>query len=128
MFEPAGNNKGLLISRTLCRGEIFVPLQVIDDSPNDIVLKTNHVLGHAVESDLVLDDKVIRTCVLKTVTVVNSGDSVGSESKMPEHLVGLLKRSKVKLSDSETEKVRFLLIQFQDTFSQGSTDLGCFFW
>ena len=40
--------------------------------------------------------------------------------------MGLLERSKVKLSDSETEKVRSLLIQFQDTFSQGSTDLGCF--
>ena len=40
--------------------------------------------------------------------------------------MGLLVRSKVKLSDLETEKVRSLLIQFQDTFSRGSTDLGCF--
>ena len=48
VFEPAGDNKGLLIPRTLCTGEIFVPLQVVNDSTNDIVLKTNHVLGYAV--------------------------------------------------------------------------------
>ena len=124
VFEPAGENKGLLIPRTLCRGEIFVPLQVVNDSTNDIVLKPNHVLGHAVECDLVLDDKIVRTCVLKTVE--NSDNSVSNESNLPEHLVGLLERSKVKLSDSETERVRSLLIQFQDTFSRGSTDLGCF--
>ena len=40
--------------------------------------------------------------------------------------MGLSDRSKVKLSDSETGKVRSLLIQFQDTFSEGSTDLECF--
>ena len=126
VFEPAGNNKGLLISRTLYRGEIFVPSQVVNDSPKDIVLKTNHVLGHAVECDLVIDDEIVRACVLKTVTAENSGNFVSDESNLPEHLVGLLERSKVKLSDSETEKVRSLLIQFEDTFSQGITDLGCF--
>ena len=115
VFEPAVDNKGLLIPRTLCRGEMFVPLQVVNDSTNDIVLKPNHVLGHAVECDLVLDDKILRTCVLETVQ--NSDNSVSNESNLPEHLVGLLERSKVKLSDSETGKVRSLLIQFQDTFS-----------
>ena len=80
VFEPAGHNKGLLIPCTLCRGEIFVPLQVVNDSTNDIVLKTNHVLGHAVECE-------------------NCGNSVSDESNLPEHLVGLLERSKVKLSD-----------------------------
>ena len=124
VFEPSGDNKGLLIPRTLCRGEMFIPLQVVNDSTNDIVLKSNHVLRHAVECDLVLDDKILRTCVLEAVE--NSDNSVSNESNLPEHLVGLLERSKVKLSDSETGKVRSLLIQFQDTFSRGGTDLGCF--
>ena len=83
---------------------------MVNDSPNHIVLKTNHVLGHAVECDLVLDDEIVRTYVLKIVTVENSGNSVSNEANLPKHLVGLLKRSKVKLSDSETKKVRSLLI------------------
>ena len=80
VFKPAGDNKGMLIPRTLCKCEIFVPLQVITDSPNDIVLKTNHVMGHAVECDLVLDDK---TCELITIPVGSSDDSVGNESNLP---------------------------------------------
>ena len=48
------------------------------------------------------------------------------EAELPEHLVNLFDASKVNLAPEDQTKLKNLLIEFQDVFSKGDSDLGCF--
>ena len=48
------------------------------------------------------------------------------EAELPEHLVNLFDVSKVNLAPKDQTKLKNLLIEFQDVFSKGDSDLGCF--
>ena len=45
---------------------------------------------------------------------------------LPDHLEDLYSRSVKVLSEQEAGEVKLLLTNFQDIFSKGSHDLGCF--
>ena len=48
----------------------------------------------------------------------------GDNSIVPEHLKDLIERSSVHLNQKETDKLKNLLIQYQDVFAKSSADLG----
>ena len=79
----------------------------------NIVLCQGHMFGYAIPPDAVLDDKVIHIQKLES-------------HQLPEHLQGLLERSVKRLSKDKANQVKDLLIQYQDIFSKGGHDLGCF--
>ena len=49
-----------------------------------------------------------------------------SHQELPEHLHGLLERSIKGLSKDKVNQVKDLLVQYQDIFSKGGHDFGCF--
>ena len=73
----SGFNRGALLPNLLMKATDRVPIQLVNDSEHTIVLKSGHVLGDAVECDVLMA----------------SGDLLSHEvnvhSHLPEHLVGL---------------------------------------
>ena len=72
------------------------------------------MLGYAIPPDTILDDETIHIQKLE------------SHQQLPEHLQGLLERSTKGLNRDKANQVKGLLIQYQDIFSKGGHDLGCF--
>ena len=72
------------------------------------------MLGYVIGCDIVLTFVPKETIVSK------------DESKCPEHLDRLFHHSKKVTNKEETETLKSLLVKFQDIFSEGSHDLGCF--
>ena len=115
VISSARDNKGLLLPNMLVKSEEIVPIQLVNDTGDTIVLQCGHILGYAVECDGVLSDQ--------------KEPFTSTESKkltFPDHLEGLLKCSIKSLNEQEAQEVRSLLLNFQDIFSKGSHDLGCF--
>ena len=95
----SGSNKGALLPNLLVRTTESVPIQLV-----------NRYAGYP---DAVLDDKIIHIQKLES-------------HQLPEHLQCLLERSVKGLSKDKANQVKDLLIQYQDIFSKGGHDLGCF--
>ena len=110
----SGFNKGALLPNLLVRTAESVPIQLVNDTDRNIVLRQGHVLGYAIPPDAILDDETIHI------------QKLGSHQQLPEHLQGLLERSMKGLSKDKANQVKDLLIQYQDIFSKGGHDLGCF--
>ena len=110
----SGSNKGALLPNLLVRTAESVPIQLVNDTDRNIVLRQGHVLGYAIPPDAILDDETIHIQKLE------------SHQQLPEHLQGLLERSMKGLSKDKANQVKDLLIQYQHIFSKGGHDLGCF--
>ena len=119
VIVSSGNNKGLFLPNTLVNSDVTVPIQLVNDTDSQIVLRQGHVSGYAVTCDVIIDDC---DSDWPTVREVNSVSS----DELPEHLQGLYQRSVKSLTPQEAGKLRTLLLEYQDTFSKGSHDLGCF--
>ena len=115
----SGNNKGLLLPNTLVKSDVTMPIQLVNDTNSQIVLHQGHVLGYAVTCDVIMD---VCDSGWPNVREVNSVYS----NELPEHLQGLYQRSVKSLTPQEAGKLRTLLLEYQDTFSKGSHDLGYF--
>ena len=107
-ITSSGSNRGVLLPNLLVEAEESVPIQLVNDSEHTIVLKTGHVLGDAVDCEV----------------LTASGDLVSHEvnmhSSLPEHLVGLFERSQKSLQPDQCQKLKSLLTEYQDIFSEGS--------
>ena len=57
VISSAGDNKGLLLPNTLVKSEEIVPIQLVNDTDDTIVLQCGHILGYAVECDGDLSDQ-----------------------------------------------------------------------
>ena len=99
--------------------DVTVLIQLVNDTDSQIVFHQGHVLGYAVTCDVIMDD-----CDSDWPTV-REMNSVSS-NELPEHLQGLYQRSVKSLTPQEAGKLRTWLLEYQDTFSKGSHDLGCF--
>ena len=79
------------------------------------MLRVGHILGNAIQCDVVLTE---------------DGSDVPSEGNvhldLPEHLEGLFQWLEKVLNHIQKQKLWTLLIEYQDIFSKGSHDLGCF--
>ena len=56
VIVSSGNNKGLLLPNTLVNSDVTVPIQLVNDTDSQIVLRQGHVLGYAVTCDVIIDD------------------------------------------------------------------------
>ena len=119
VIVSSGNNKGLLLPNTLVNSGVIVLIQLVNDTDCQIVLHQGHLLGYALTCDVIMDGC---DSDWPTVREVNSVSS----DELPEHLQGLYQRFIKSLTMQEAGKLRTLLLEYQDTFSKGSHDLGCF--
>ena len=114
VITSSGFNRGALLPNLLVEAKESVPIQLVNDSEHTSVLKTGHVLGDAVECEVLMA----------------SGDleshEVNVHSNLPEHLVGLFERSQKSLQPEQCQKLKSLLTEYQDIFSEGSHDLDRF--
>ena len=117
VISSTGHNKGALLPNILVKSRETVPIQLVNDTDDTIVLQRGHIVGNAVECDGVLLDP--------KESIARNEESV-TKTSLPEHLEGLWKRSGKSLNKQETQEVYSLLSEFQDIFSKGSHDLGCF--
>ena len=104
----SGSNKGALLPNLLVRTAKSVPIQLMNDTDKNIVLRRGHVLGYAIPPDAILDDESIHIQKLE------------SHQQLPEHLQGLVERSVKGLSKDKANQAKDLLIQYQDIFSKGA--------
>ena len=119
VIVSSGNNKGLLLPNTLVDSDVTVPIQLVNDTDSQIVLRQGHVFGYTVNCDVIMDDCDSDWPTVREVNTISSGG-------LPEHLQGLYQRSVMSLTLQEAGKLRTLLLEYQNTFSKGSHDLGCF--
>ena len=117
VVTSSGHNKGALLPNTLIRTSDYVPLQFVNDTEKPVSLRAGHLVGYAVPCDAVLSEA--------DVTHVQNVETEKT-FELPEHLQGLYERSAKHLCPTEGNQVKNLLGQFQDIFSKGSYDLGCF--
>ena len=103
--------KGLILARTLVTipSEV-VPIRILN--PN----KEKRVVRAGTTAAMV-------TPIEREVPVVDERRSQSS-SVLPRHLVDLYGRSKENLNPSDHEELRKCLIEFEDVFSRGETDIG----
>ena len=138
-ISPSSNNEGLLVANVLVKGTPEVVVRIINYSDNYVYLKKNCVLGFAVEVANILEDvdgsgdafeeHLVGSGTKESVRQVNisTGLDVPPDEQLPEHLEDLFKRTCDNLvSDDQRDKTRDLLCEYQDIFSKGATDLGCF--
>ena len=114
VITSSGSNRGALLPNLPVEAKESVPIQLVNDSEHTIVLKTGHVLGDAVE------------CEVLTASGDLESHEVNVHSNLPEHLVGLFERSQKSLQPDQCRKLKSLLTEYQNIFFKGSHDLGCF--
>ena len=105
-------------------GVTHVPVQLVNDQNRYVRLKKGHVIGHAIQCDVVPD--VIDTDSSFKVRSITDKPPSQQVDELPEHLSGLFSRSVNNLDNSEQKQLKALLLEFQHIFSKGSGDLGCF--
>ena len=119
------NSQGLLIPNTVVTGGgTHVPVQLVNDQNRYVRLKKGHVIGHAIQCDVV--PEVIDTDLSFKVRSITDKPPSQQVDELPEHLSGLFSRSVNNLDNSEQKQLKTLLLEFQHIFSKGSGDLGCF--
>ena len=119
------NSQGLLIPNTVVTGGgTHVPVQLVNDQNRYVRLKKGHVIGHAIQCDVVLE--VTDTDSSFKVRSITDKPLSQQVDELPEHLSGLFSRSVNNLDSSEQKQLKTLLLEFQHIFSKGSGDLGCF--
>ena len=116
VIVPGSDNKGVILPNMLVKADDIIHVQIVNDGDTFVHLHRGHVLGYAVECDIVLQDEGV-----SSVTACILGRCI-----LPNHLEDLYSRSVKILGEPEVEKVKLLLTNFQDIFSKGSHDLGCF--
>ena len=119
------NNMGLLVPNTLVAGRSHIPIQLINDQDRYVKFKQGHIIGHAIECD-VMSGVADSESLHQVKVITSSGNPSKQADELPEHLTGLFTRSKGNLSESEQVQLKSLLLEFQHIFSKGIGDLGCF--
>ena len=130
VISPSGKNKGVLLPNTIVQAAEMVPIQLVNDTNVPILIPVGHVLGYAMECDVVLTEnsKKINTSSLEkhSSDLEKPSTSLELHTSLPDHLEGLFQRSKKFLNEEEATILRSLLLKYQDIFSKGSHDIGCF--
>ena len=112
-------NKGITVPNMLVHAgaQETVPIQLVNTSKKPITLKPGHVVASAMMGDI----------LVQNVSEINGADvRPDCKEALPEHLTALLERSKTFLKSSQQDELEILLKNYQDIFSKGSYDLGCF--
>ena len=113
------NNKGLLLPNTLVNSDVTVLIQLVNHTDTQLVLGQSHVLCYTVTCDFIMDYCDSDWPTVREVNAISS-------EELPEHSHGLYQRSVKSLTPQEAGKLRTLLLEYQNTFTKGSHDLGCF--
>ncbi len=124
MLESSRRNKGLMVPRLLVTPTGQFPAVVRNDSERYVVLKKGHLLGMLTEAEEIQEDP--ESPAIRKTECDKGLQKSGSEVEVPEHLKDLLERSCKRLSPGERVAVSELLSDFQDVFSKGDLDIGCF--
>ena len=131
VISPSGENKGALLPNTIVQATEMVPIQLVNDTNVPILIHVGHVLGYAMECDVLLTEnsKKINTSSLEKhpSNLEKPPTSLdGLHTSLPDHLEGLFQCSKKFLNEEEAAILKSLLLKYQDIFSKGSHDIGCF--
>ena len=120
------NNMGSLVPNTLVAGRSHIPIQLTNDQHRYVKFKRGHIIGHAIECD-VMSGVTDSESLHQVRVITNNSDNPSEQTdELPEHLTGLFTHSKGNLSESEQVQLKSLLLEFQHIFSKGIRDLGCF--
>lgn len=109
--------KHLLILRTLHNPKVSPVVCLVNVSDREIIINPGQVLTQAVE---------VYGCAAagaERTSKTQSGDLLGD---IPPHLGDLFDRSSKSLQGEDVDKLRLLLIEFQDVFAKNEFDLGNF--
>ena len=109
---------GFLVAKVLVQNnKNFVPLRVANLSEKPVIIHKNTVAATFEPADMIqsVSDQPVRT-----VTCTNSA----SGSDIPEHLTDVYNASSERLCESDKNKLKGFLLEFQDVFSKSSSDIG----
>ena len=131
VISPATYNKGLFVSNTLVYGHPEVYVRVLNCSDRPVHLSGDYTLGYATEiQETTPEHNGICSQIGYKQNKSDITDPISNtpidRAELPDHLIDLFHRSGEHLSESEKKELRQLLIEYQDIFSRGPTDLGCF--
>ena len=127
LFEPTSTfvrNNGLLVGpTTVMNGQSTIPIRVYNPrdetvtlSPSRDGLRCGYIKPIVVETEIASKEDLVAQ------VGCNLAATCGGE--LPEHLHKLFLDSCENLTESEKELVKQKLIQYQDVFSKGESDLG----
>ena len=103
---------------------MHVPVQLANDQNRYVRLKKGHVIGHAIQCDVVPGN--IDTDSSFKVRSITDKPPSQQVHKLLEHVSALFTCSVNNLDNSEQKHLKTPLLEFQHIFSKGSEDLGCF--
>jgi hypothetical protein len=118
-ISPSVLKNGLMIPYTLVKGNNEVVLPITNVSQGFVTLKKGHVVGIAIEAEE-LDHQE------EDILVRNISKEKDTLCDLPRHLIELYERSSSKLETSQLDRFKSLLMEYQEIFSTGDTDIGCF--
>ena len=127
LFEPKTsflNEYGLMVcASTIMNSAKTVPIRVFNPSENPIILKGGM---EGIRVGFLKPTEVVNTVFSKADIVAQVGIDLSKafDGKMPEHLCKMYQDSCTELTADEQEKVKHLLLSYEDIFSQGEDDVG----
>lgn len=135
IFQPKRSATSVLLPNMVhtCRDQECT-IVATNDSDRYVTLKKDCIVGSVMEFDEILDDQQTEEENSNEVSSTSTEDPISvyrtkmesSDLELPEHLVKLYDVSRVNLEPDDQLKLKSLLVEFQDVFSKGDSDLGCF--
>ena len=135
LFSPYMSKQPVVFSESLHASNPQCHTRVFNHTDKYITLKKDEVIGCATEieycyptSTEILDagidvNRVLRTKLDKEPATTNTDPEL---NELPEHLRKLFEDSTTNLDEDQCNQLKDVLIEFQDVFSKGDHDLGCF--
>ena len=137
-FQPKRTSTTALMPHVvLNNGSTTCALPITTDTDRYLNIKKDIIVECAVEVDYIIDEPEAEDDDLcfpdrdeqdttRTFNVFQTSKSTDNGDILPDHLTNLFETSKVHLTPDNQMRLRQLLIEFQDVFSKGDHDLGCF--
>ena len=98
---------GSLVPNTLVAGRSHIPIRLINDQYRYVKFKRGHIIGHAIECD-VMSDVTDSESLHQVRVITNNSDNLSKQTdELPEHLTGLFTRSRGNLSVIRASAVTF---------------------
>ena len=138
VVTSVGEHCGLLIPAMLVQGREKLVCSVLNPTDRFLHLKAGHFIGNAVPSDTVITEwsdvtvsgKDQGECLKESSDVeaplVRRVHQSQERMEVPEQLRDLLERTEPGLEHEDFLRLQDLLIEYEDVFSKGDFDLGCF--
>jgi hypothetical protein len=111
----------LIIPDAVVKGNKEMHVQVFNPTDIFVNLKANYEFGVASEILSVKEQKEFSVRSLEKVPNYES-----EQPELPAHIDDLFQRLNVHLSSEQKGLLKMLLLWFQDIFSKGDSDIGCF--